>query len=127
MSGFDQPAVLRGEIYCAPWCGRGCTLEAYNSACTAADELIARMGDGWAPHVWENMGWHWSIQKGCVTIRKEGLRYSAWIEPRLESAGRTMVQFIEYADTPEDALGFATQAARTHVARLNHALEDVLA
>lgn len=124
---YNLGPVTRGDVYCSPWCGAKCTKAAFEDSTAKADALCAQMGAGWKPRVWENMGWYYSIQKGCVTIRQDGDRYSAWIEPRLEAAGRTMVQFIEYADTPEDALGFATQAARTHVARLNHALEDVFA
>lgn len=132
MSGFEQPPVLRGEIFCSPWCGCRCTLAAYTAACAAANVLAARLGEGWEPVVWENGTWHYRVTKGCVTVRPErGTdRWSAWIEPKIAVGGgqtKTAVQFIEYADTPEDALGFATQAARTHMAHLAQALEDVLA
>jgi len=131
MSRFDAPPILRGDTFCSPWCGCGCTLASYNAACAAADELAARMGSGWAPDVWENGGWNYRVRKGCLTIlpQRETQRWSAWIEPKIAVGGgqiKTAVQFIEFADSPEDALGFATQAARTHMARLSQALEDVL-
>jgi len=128
--------VRRGNDYCSPKCGFGCKLASYDRAAGEADALAQRMGNGWEPIVWENCGWNYMVKKECVTIhvdrRGSGISgdweingYSAWIEPKIVIGG-TSVQFIEHAETPEDALGFATQSARTHVARLNQALADVI-
>ena len=42
---------LVGDMYCAPACGGGCTKAAYDAAVKAADELCAKLGDGWKPRV----------------------------------------------------------------------------
>lgn len=126
--------VQRGEIYCSPRCGHGCTRAAYDRAVTEADELAKRMGDGWLPVIWENGGWHYKVIKGVATIRvhvdhrpggPEATSYSAWIEPAYVE--NHAVQFIESAETPEDALGFATQAARGLVRRIEDGLAAVTA
>lgn len=91
----------------------------------AAADLARRMGDGWEPHVWENSGWHYKICRGTTSIHADRHgRYSAWIEPDC-LMGHCAAQFIAYADTPEDALGFAIQDARTFIARIDQALADV--
>lgn len=51
-------AVRRGPIYCAPFCGAGCTWAAHQRAVQLAHETCMRLGGGWKPVVWENMGWH---------------------------------------------------------------------
>ena len=58
--------VHRGKIYCSPRCGGKCTHAAFLKATRDAEALAKRVGDGWKPRVWENLGWHYSIQKeGC--------------------------------------------------------------
>lgn len=118
-----------GEFYCSPRCGGGkfCRKEWYDRAVAEGDALAARMGEGWEPHVWENMGWYYSVKKGVVTIRVsrgndgEHASYSAWIEPNV-TIDRISLQIIAHGDTPEDALGFATQDARTVIERMREAL-----
>lgn len=135
------PRLLNdGTVYCSPACGCRCRRSHYDAAVRNADALAERMGTGWETAVWENGGWHYSVHKGKARItvdldrrqdfdEKAGfpvLRYSAWIVPGVV-VSRTVVQFIEHADTPEDALGMATQAARTFMIRLNEALADIIA
>lgn len=52
--------VRRGEIYCSPGCGYGCTHKAYLTACLKAERIARRCGPGWKPRVWENLGWHYA-------------------------------------------------------------------
>ncbi len=59
-------------IYCSPACGGGCTRAAFERAKEDAAKLCARLGPGWTPHVWENLGWHWcakSPEGGVATVR----------------------------------------------------------
>jgi hypothetical protein len=53
--------VRRGEVYCSPACGCGCTWEAYQEILQKAENLAKRMGKGWTPRVWENMGWYGKV------------------------------------------------------------------
>lgn len=51
-------AVRRGKIYCAPFCGRGCTWAEHMAAIAGAKRLVAMLGSNFVPRVHENMGWH---------------------------------------------------------------------
>lgn len=121
-----------GEHYCSPACGGGtfCKKSWFDQAESEANALAERMGAGWEPCVWENLGWHYSVRRGNATIhprRTQGgpvLSYAAWIEPGISIHQHT-VQFIQSADTPDDALGFATQEARTFMSRLSDTLSDL--
>lgn len=56
----DYKPVRRGPIYCAPFCGAKCTWAAFQKATRDAAALCKRLGKGWKPRVWENLGWHYS-------------------------------------------------------------------
>ncbi len=65
----DWTARRRGAIYCAPASGGGCTWEEYQKAQRSAKALCKRMKSaGWEPRINENLGWHWGIVKGGVTV-----------------------------------------------------------
>ncbi len=125
--------VRRGTVYCSPRCGGNCTWAAHQKAHKDAEALARRMGEGWEPDVWENLGWHWRVKKGVATIygpdrhRKE---YSAWLSvDGVEYTGQQVqhtCQVIECAETPEDALGIATQKMRTFERRIANSLAALL-
>jgi len=114
--------VLRGDVYCSPRCGGGCTTAEFDKAYTAAASLAERMGRGWAVRVWENLGWHWKVQCGNAEITPPDPSGSNKYTARLQFSP----QFIARADEPEDALGFAVQDCRTHIQRLQDELAQVL-
>lgn len=33
-----------------------------------AQELCERLGPGWEPKVWNNMGWHWCVQNQVISV-----------------------------------------------------------
>lgn len=106
--------ILRGSIYCAPRCGRGCTKAEYDAAVKAADALARVMGAGWEPEVWENLGWHYAAKKGVASVSPNIWRP---LNKRPKIISYTVCfnsahQVVTKADTPEDALGFAIQEAR---------------
>lgn len=117
----DWTPRLRNGIYCSPRCGCDCTKAAYDKAVKDSAALAKRMGDGWEPEVWENMGWHWRIDKGVFhlwppkTYAKDD-QYSAWFNGAH--------QFIACAKVPEDALGFVIQDARTFIRRMENELAE---
>lgn len=51
-----------GAVYCAPACGHGCKHSDYLTAQRRAARLCAKLGKGWRPNVWENLGWHYSAK-----------------------------------------------------------------
>jgi hypothetical protein len=63
-------AVRNGATYCAPACGGGCTWSAFMKASHAARKLAKRLGRGWKPRVWENLGWHFEVVRGPLRIHQ---------------------------------------------------------
>lgn len=60
----DWKAVRKGNQYCAPSCGRGCTWREYVAAVDASAHLVKRLRSNhgpWKARVWENLGWHYSV------------------------------------------------------------------
>lgn len=114
-----------GKTYCSPLCGFGCSKAEHDAATAKAASMAEQLGQGWSPVVWENAGWHAKVEKGCAEVLFDDLgpsgdqSYSAWI-----NAGGDC--FIARAATPEDALGFAVQEARTKIVRTNADLADLL-
>ncbi len=64
----DWTPKKRGEIYCAPACGRGCTWTEYEEATIAATDLSTELGDPWKPRVWENLGWHYEVRRPHLSV-----------------------------------------------------------
>lgn len=141
--GWTPQLSPDGVFYCSPRCGGGrfCRREWFDMATRKAEELARRMGDGWTPDVWENLGWHYSVRKGTARIypsedRNKGFdpehgfgvrSYMAMVNvpATVGGNGGTAVQFIAHAAQPEDALGFAVQDGRTVERRIADALAEI--
>lgn len=108
----------RGKIYCAPACGGGCTLEAFNLATKRANILCARLGHGWRPRIWENLGWHYSAVSSCGRWKvhahhhKSGVTYSAFLGAADSPGGF----WAESGETPEAAMRNTWDAAKGQIA-----------
>jgi len=37
-------------------------------AAAAAAKLVKRLGAGWRPRVWQNLGWHFAARKGPISV-----------------------------------------------------------
>ncbi len=57
-----------GDIYCAPACGRNCTLAEYKQARERVATLKLILGRGWTARIWENLGWHYCAISPCGRI-----------------------------------------------------------
>ena len=117
-----------GTVYCSPRCGGKCKRRHYDHVVKAADALAGRMGAGWKPVVWENLGWHYRVEKGVVAIHPSEDRNAPEVDGFYPIRNFTVFlnsakQFVTHAGTPEDALGFAVQDARTHIARVSADLD----
>lgn len=81
---FGRPAVRRGAVYCAPWCGANCTWAAFQIATTNAKKLAKSLGKEWKPVVWENLGWHYKVTNGILEVTTNThmgkTRYTAWCQ-----------------------------------------------
>ena len=63
--GLSWGPLIDGERYCSPACGRGCTKAEYERAVKAAQALVKKLGYGWVPNVWENLGWYYKATSLC--------------------------------------------------------------
>ena len=109
-----KPRSRLGGIYCSPACGGGCTRADYDRAVRASKALAERMGEGWEPQVWENLGWYCAVKKGIASIRPPSRNY----DNKYTIYFNTTPQVVTSAETPEDALGFALQEARGNELRI---------
>jgi hypothetical protein len=125
---YTKGPVLRGKIYCSPWCGGGCTKAAHDSCVTKAKTLAKRMGKGWKIRVHENLGWHWGVFKGPSIDHHSGIleitpphcngdTYTAWIQ--------SSPQFIVLHKDPKVALRQAVALFDKHLNNL-HRLRNLV-
>ncbi len=112
---------LNGERYCSPACGGHCLREDYDRAVKLANALCKRLGDGWKPRVWENCGWHLSVEKGKLELhRNSARRYWA-------NFGATARQFEDHGDTPEAAIESVLKMANEAVVTIQAELKEIRA
>lgn len=111
--------VWKGKTFCAPGCGRGCTRAEYKYAADCARSLALSMGKGWKPKVWENLGWHWSAEKGGLKLhpiyvggRVTG--YTAYLGEPNSAGGR----WASYGRKPASAIRNVIREAKRDVAPL---------
>ena len=103
---------MKNEIKCAKWCGNGCTRKEYEEAEINALVLANRLGKGWKPDVWENLGWHYAARRGGVRVIPHmygpDRRYTAFLNYKKSPGGR----WVATAATPETAVAEALAMAR---------------
>lgn len=101
---------LRGNTYCGPKCGAGCTKQQFDDAKAEAEELATVLGKQWEPVVWENLGWHAEAKLGTANVRKSGRgRHATY---RFDTC--TSPQFIGHGKTPEEAVKDGLAKMRRH-------------
>lgn len=117
MKQLSWEPVRRGKLYCAPACGRGCTMEEYVSAVRAARKLAKRLR-GWRVRIWENLGWHYaaSDQSGRLKV------HPFTSKGKVRSYTALLWTWAESAPTPEGAV----RKVRRRCAREIKALEKLL-
>ena len=83
-------------------------------------------GEGWTPNIWENLGWHCSVQNGCITVHihpsNGAVTYAAWVEPGVV-IGHAAVQIISpYCATPNEALKLAQEETLKVISAMANAM-----
>lgn len=114
-------AIRRGKQYCAPACGGGCTFEAYQKAKESAKRLASQLGPGWTYRVFENLGWHFNVLKGQITVRRNRFSgsYTAFFNARMH-------QTIGESRSPKKAIQNAVDSMTSYVQSLTTDLERVM-
>jgi hypothetical protein len=117
--------VRRGEIYCAPACGRGCTWDEYREALKIS-ERIAKQLPGFKPRVMENLGWHASAEAldGHIQVSYSRGTYFAFASCDMKYAGNAGWG-ISQAKTAQKAFALVLKKLRAHVAKETAFLEKL--
>ena len=121
--------VHEGEArLCSRWCGGHCRQADHDRATKEAQKTADSLrGVGWAPRVWENLGWHWEATNGAVRVDCHNGRFSAWIafDDLLvsETATRghthgTVTQFFGYGATAQIAVDEALAKLAAYTEKL---------
>lgn len=101
-------ARRRGARFCAPACGRGCTVAEHRRAVELAHDVAVKLGKGWTGIVWENMGWHTKVEHATgIEVRCYGPReYSSTVEIGSDVVGnaRHIHQLHGRGSTPSAAV-----------------------
>lgn len=109
-----------GEIYCAPACGGGCLWSAYLGAKAGAAKLVKELGVGWKAYVWENLGWHYAVQNGGLSISPNGGSFTAYIGDHVD--GTVGGWWAEIGRTSKAALRKAIEKGMADVVPKEQAL-----
>ena len=62
----------KGNRYCSPACGHGCTWGEYQQARKEAKDCQRKLGKHWKIRVWENCGWFWAVSYGPLSYHNGG-------------------------------------------------------
>ena len=126
----NTPPVADGDVYCSRWCGFKCKRRAHDLAVKEGNELAERLGHGWAPRVWENVGWHYAVTRGVVTLHPacEGSTIvGEWKVVGYKCYINTQPQFVSSHrhETPEAAFADALHQMQTAFDALTASVGDV--
>ena len=121
--------VLHGPFYCSLACGGKCTRKANVAAVRGAAAMVRRMGPGWTPRVWENLGWHYEVISPCGRIKvivthhlaKNAKTYTAYLGEKGEPGGR----WVDTSRTPEGAIKKVIEKAQRDLKRLGASLKGL--
>lgn len=115
--------VRRGDVFCAPACGRGCTIQEHDAAQAKGDALAKCLGAGWTVRVHENLGWHVTVlsPSGRVKLIGDPGHYTAFLGEPGQVGGR----FAEQGATPEAAIGAVMRIAVSYLRELEQLVAGV--
>jgi hypothetical protein len=112
---------LNGKVFCSPACGHGCKKADFDLATANANALIAKLGAGWQPRVWENGGWHFEATKrgASVTADRNG-QYTADIRFHMSESHESCI--TETSNCPREAVAAVVAVLNERIAVLKRAL-----
>lgn len=121
-----------GDRYCSPACGRGCTWAEYQDALRKGRALAKRLGTGWRPRVWENVGWHYDARTldGVMKVHENRSRdgfvisYTAFFERKdLPHTGDVVRgNWTARGGTPQEAVDAVLTIAEEEIATIQESL-----
>jgi hypothetical protein len=114
--------VHKGEIYCSPACGHGCKKEEYRDALELAHALVRKLGKGWKPRVWENIGWHYEARTLDEKMSVSPLVSVPGFHSFLGSGGPGG-RWVGHGGTPQEAVAEALAKAKAEA----HEILEIIA
>lgn len=124
-------ARRNGKFYCSAACGGGkfCTWEEYQKAVRESRAEAQALGRGWEPEVWENLGWHWALRRGGMTVSKSRWRGRRYYSVLLNGSGGfggdyEWLVLKSYA-TARQAIEAQKKAARAHLAKVAKVVQEI--
>lgn len=119
--GDNWTPKLNGNVFCSPACGGRCKKTDYDRATELAGILATKLGRGWVPRVWENLGWYFEVKKGAATVSLEsGGKYTADIQFRFND--RAIERISETHDDPRIAVEKVIEVLQNKIAILKRSL-----
>ncbi len=123
---MDWKPRKAGDLYCSSACGRGCTFAEFTVALEAGTALADRLGEGWSPEVWENLGWHYKSVSPCGRIKVHphsfGGRFVAFLgEPSFPGG-----KWAEHGDSPREAVNAVIAKARAEMDDIAASIEGLV-
>lgn len=106
---------------CAPFCGRGCTIEEHDHAAAESDAMAAELtkitGHPWEAKPHENLGWHSCATNGPIRVHVNNyptglVTYSVTGGTPFASSGATLAEAI--ADFRGQAQAHLDEATETY-------------
>lgn len=120
-TGDRWTPIRNGEIFCSPACGGQCKRVDFDHVSAQAGVLAAKLGRGWMPIVWENLGWYFKVQKGAATVRINSKgNFEACVE--VNFIDNSTAQILQSHRDPRRAVELANDIVRSKIETLKRTL-----
>lgn len=98
--------IRTGIYYCSKACGGRCKIVDFDRAGILARNLVDRLGEGWEPHVHENLGWHYAAIHTASGLHINEFRHPKSLESPVYSWSVTTGTMItgNSKASPQDAV-----------------------
>jgi hypothetical protein len=117
--------VKKGLVYCSPACGHNCTKAAFDKATKSAEALAKTLGRGWVPSIWENLGWHYAVNKDFTSIhppyrsKDGGGTYTAYLNAEKQFVCSAKTANAAYKGVLKNAHDFITKLTEDMEKQIN--------
>ncbi len=100
-------------------------IDSKREANLAAKKMLKGMGEGWKPRTWDNLGWHFQIIKGKLSIDKTSNNsFRCWFDSGWSHNG-VIVQFRGSGPTPKKAYNQLKFIMENYISRIKKELRNL--
>ena len=100
-----------------------------NTAIKRANSLIKKLGQGWTARVWENLGWHYAVENGTLTVypihQTSKLGYYCMLtdDTNFLGCGSVLWTDSKIFKCPKQAIAHTVKLAETEINKLTNILK----